>query len=288
MINLLELLSACIDLAEKAAEIIREVATYDTIEVHMKSVDDPMTIADLRAQALIEGGIRKVWSDITLIGEETTQYDTNVDTPNIHKFDNEVTETQKLNFQVPIKDLVMYVDPLDGTQSFTDKENESVSVLIGGAINGTAILGVVQQPFIGTTHWGLKGFRTEVLSRTISTRNYSDFIFCTTKSHYTPLVEKVMKTLNPKQILRVGGAGYKSILVLQGTVDVYVYPTPGTSKWDTCAVQALIESYGGKLTDRFGRIITYNLTDNIKNLDGVVASIRHHDEVINLIKDIQQ
>ena len=41
------------------------------------------------------------------------------------------------------------------------------------------------------------------------------------------------------------GAGTKFLSVLMGESSCYVYPRNGTKRWDTCAGEALIRSFGG-------------------------------------------
>ena len=47
------------------------------------------------------------------------------------------------------------------------------------------------------------------------------------------------------------------LLVLEGKVDTYMFPSKGSSKWDTCAGDGLIAAVGGVLTDIHGRILMH-------------------------------
>lgn len=58
-------------------------------------------------------------------------------------------------------DVCMWVDPLDGTAEFVDGLLHHVTVLIGLAVDGKAVGGVIHQPFYGfddaaksPAHWG--------------------------------------------------------------------------------------------------------------------------------------
>ena len=66
--------------------------------------------------------------------------------------------------------VVVWVDPLDGTAEYTQGFVEHVTVLIGIAVDGAAVAGVVHQPFFqrrdvagtnnnedGRTVWGVVG-----------------------------------------------------------------------------------------------------------------------------------
>ena len=48
------------------------------------------------------------------------------------------------------------------------------------------------------------------------------------------------------------------LMVLEGTVDAYIYPSIGTKRWDTCAGDALIRAAGGAVTDVHGRSLVYD------------------------------
>jgi len=85
--------------------------------------------------------------------------------------------------------------------------------------------------------------------------------------------EAVHKMKVPEErIKRVGGAGNKCIMVAAGVTDVYLYPCPGTNKWDTCAPEAILRAAGGVLTDPTGKQIDYSDASEVRNLAGIVAS----------------
>jgi len=59
------------------------------------------------------------------------------------------------------------------------------------------------------------------------------------------LAQYVCRSINqPLQVLHVGGAGHKALLVLDGDADAYVFPQDGTKRWDTCAVDAILHAAG--------------------------------------------
>ena len=70
-------------------------------------------------------------------------------------------------------------------------------------------------------------------------------------------------------------------MVIEGDADVYLFPSLGTKKWDTCAGEAIIHSIGGRLTDILGRPIVYDgKSDNIMNSTGLLVSMRSHDDLV--------
>ena len=70
-------------------------------------------------------------------------------------------------------------------------------------------------------------------------------------------------------------------MVLEGLVDIYLFPSVGTKKWDTCAGEALVHATGGKLTDILGRQLVYSgQADNIMNSEGIIVTMRGHDDLV--------
>lgn len=187
---------------------------------------------------------------------------------------------------IDVKDeeIVVWVDPLDGTSEYTQGFLDYVTVLIGIAINGIPIAGVIHQPYhnyktesneakIGRTVWGLVGLGAFGYKHTPlegqSPTNH--LVIATTRSHRNVHLDNTLKLLKPSEIIRAGGAGYKGLLVLEGVADAYFFPAPGCKKWDTCAPQAIIESVGGKLTDINGTNYDYDKNVEHNNLTGVLA-----------------
>lgn len=94
-----------------------------------------------------------------------------------------------------------------------------------------------------------------------------------------------MLELTGIQVLRRGGAGYKTVLVLDGTADCYFFPTRGTKKWDTCATEALIVCVGGTVTDCLGNPIPYAVGPGITlhNEHGILITLHNHQKYLDLL-----
>jgi len=154
-----------------------------------------------------------------------------------------------------------------------------VTILIGIAHRDRPLAGVVYQPWGGPTKtgnlvWGLVGHGVHGIPRLHERPPLDSVRVVTTRSHRHPLVEEaVLKMKVPEQrIKRIGGAGNKCVLVAGGDADVYLYPCPGTNKWDTCAPEAILCAGGGVLTDPKGKLIDYSDTSELRNLAGIVAT----------------
>lgn len=159
-------------------------------------------------------------------------------------------------------------------------------MLIGIAIKDRAIGGVIYQPYykhsngdIGRTIWGLKGLGTGGFEHISPPKG--QMIITTTRSHLTPLVQQALDALSPTKVIKVGGAGYKVLQLLEGKAHAYVFASPGCKRWDTCAPEAVLEAYGGTLTDLTGVHYSYAADVDYKNRMGVLATIPEisHSEI---------
>merc|ERR1712008_646508 len=112
-------------------------------------------------------------------------------------------------------------------------------------------------------------------------------IVTTTRSHSTGLVQDCLDILAPDQILKVGCAGHKVMLLMEGKAHAYVFPSPGCKKWDTCAPEAILHAMGGKLTDVKGN--TYEYHKDVEYVDewGILATAKagDHEDYLNKIPD---
>jgi 3'-phosphoadenosine 5'-phosphosulfate (PAPS) 3'-phosphatase len=72
MINLIELVSCCIDLAQQGGEIAKKVQKGGDLQIQYKNNEktNPLTIADLQIQALITGSLLNRWPGLAIVGEE--------------------------------------------------------------------------------------------------------------------------------------------------------------------------------------------------------------------------
>jgi 3'(2'), 5'-bisphosphate nucleotidase len=88
----------------------------------------------------------------------------------------------------------------------------------------------------------------------------------------SPSLKAVIDSMKPDEVLSVGGAGHKVLMVIEGIADAYVYPSAGCKKWDTCAPEAVLRERGGVLTDIFGNDILYDKDVQHLNSLGVLAT----------------
>jgi 3'(2'), 5'-bisphosphate nucleotidase len=51
-------------------------------------------------------------------------------------------------------------------------------------------------------------------------------------------------SMGPEKLTKIGGSGKKTLMVLEGQSDIYVYIGNKTKKWDICPGDALIRCFG--------------------------------------------
>ena len=181
-----------------------------------QGVNDLQTEADRRAQQCIIGNLSKQFPLLKIIGEEQNLSDQSAFTV----VNDEDQEVLLMDFPDHIssmneEDLVVWVDPLDGTSEYTQGMLDHVTVLIGVAYKNRAVGGVIHQPYHnfntektcqGRTLWGIPGVGSGGFKPQPPP---STKIIATTRSHMTPLVQQTIDALKPDEVLKTGGAGYK-------------------------------------------------------------------------------
>lgn len=161
-----------------------------------------------------------------------------------------------------------------------------MTVLIGISVKGEPVAGVVHRPFSkpageevgeegGLTYWALKGLGTHGFRATPPKppQATEELRVIITRSHFTDLVQKTVDALQPREVVRMGGCGHKTMMVLEDHVDAYVFPSAGTKKWDSCAVDAIVREAGGLLTDLNGDVLEYSSWENYRNKMGLVVAM---------------
>lgn len=199
-----------------------------------------------------------------------------------------------------LKDAVVWIDPLDGTNDFVTGNLPAVTVLIGLSIKGVSRIGIVHNPFneddntlgrtlFGTIEHGL--FKIDYNEKNCSGETYQNrnveyiepfdhlevpsndhkFIVAASISHFSPQMKEIIETIHPVEIKRIGGAGNKCASLALGKVDSYIHPSPGLKYWDLCASEILIKAMGGYATNAKQERLTYN-PENDRKLAGLIVS----------------
>ncbi|CAL8317196.1 unnamed protein product [Merluccius merluccius] len=290
----MRLVASAYAVAERAGSIVRMVLQSGDLGVVEKTgADDLQTLADRLAQQSICASLSKRFPKITIIGEEELP----AEEPREDLMEEGQAEAilQKccpLEYKdLKEEELVVWVDPLDGTKEYTEGLLDNVTVLIGIAYEGKAIAGIVNQPFynyqvgagadLGRTMWGVLGLGTfgiEVKEVPDERR-----IVTTTRSHSNKVVTDCVDAMEPHEVIRVGGAGNKIIQLIEGRASAYVFASKGCKKWDTCATEAILHAVGGKLTDMHGNGYRYDANVKHMNSAGVLATLHNHQYYVSRV-----
>ena len=68
-----DFISTCVYLSEKAGQIVREVYDGEKVDVVTKDDESPVTIAALKAQKTIVSGLKSLYPELVIVGEESAE-----------------------------------------------------------------------------------------------------------------------------------------------------------------------------------------------------------------------
>ena len=253
------------DLARMAGKAILEVYA-SPFEVRYKRPNDPVTDADLKAQDIIVERLLREFPCDGIVSEERP-----------------VPEEAR---QQP---RVWYVDPLDGTGEFVARTGE-FSVIIGLLEQGLPKLGVIYRPVGEVLYVGVCDEAAWIITGDTRKRTWVSTAapphpvrLAVSRSHRHPAIDPIVSRLGKVVEIACGSVGAKIGLLLSGQADAYVEPSPYTSKWDVCGVEAILRGAGGFMSDMAGGPMRYDQAE-IKNPRGFVATNRAcHGDVLAAI-----
>jgi 3'(2'), 5'-bisphosphate nucleotidase len=216
-------------------------------DAEKKDDGSPVTIADQKAEDLIEAALRDITPDVLIVGEEAAS-------------DGYRPDLSKHEY-------FWLVDPLDGTKEFISGSGD-YTVNIALIQNNKPVLGVVYAPVHGELYaacgqgTAIRWMEDSDKERQISVRPVPNegLTIVSSKSHGKG--EKLDSFLAhykiKKQIQR--GSSLKMCSIAAGRADMY--PRFGlTCEWDTAAAHAILNAAGGIITDIQGRELTYGGAD---------------------------
>ncbi len=225
-------------LASQAAEVINRVYAGAFEVVHKPGGAGPVTEADERANALIVEGLQRAFPGDDVVAEESAHV-------------------------APSSGRVWFVDPLDGTREFVDR-NGMFAVHIGLAVDGVAVAGVVHAPVQGATWSGARGAPCTLALGTERrvlqmqpVREASALRLLVSRSHASKRTSAIRAALGITRVREQGSVGLKCALLAMGEADLYLHPSPRSSRWDACAPQAVLEAAGGVLLGFDGQPYEY-------------------------------
>jgi 3'-phosphoadenosine 5'-phosphosulfate (PAPS) 3'-phosphatase len=246
-----------------------------------------VTQADIDAQARIVGALRQSWGDsLRIVGEEDAQPNVDGAALNVHIL-AELGDTIE-DEELPLDEISLFVDPLDGTREFVEGRLQNVACLIGIARNDRPIAGVIGLPFPDGSQDkpvrvlyaiadrpGSAGSWPAQTDTPDRSRIPTETITILTGDSRDPVLLNATNcakslTDSPNHIL-IGGTAAKLRIVATEPNSLAILHFK-TELWDTCAPQALIECNGGMVTDLFGSPLVHSPDRQFGNIYGVVAS----------------
>lgn len=306
-LNIRQFVNVCLALTRQCADLIREVQECGDLKKQMKGKNDPVTIADFKAQYIIQTGLLKRWPGLNFVGEEddanliASDFDFDAVDANY-----DIPELAYMDVEFDLQDLTVYVDPLDGTSSFVKGKKEAVTTLIGLSSKGKALVGIIGQiwspedtSFSPVVYAGLAGHQKVVSIHTDSVNNYrlrevktsikretgDDYVWKITcsVSHYDAGVENLIAAFDKVEKSSFSGMGAKFIACIEEKVDGHIQNKSGSGRWDILSGQVLIEVLGGRCTDLRGQDYIYDGVKANSNNDKGVFFITDSDKFKDVV-----
>ena len=239
-------------IARGAGTILMDVYATD-FSVAYKAKADPVTEADTRANAYIVGELQRAFPGDGIVAEESAD------------------QSDALR-----GGRCWYVDPVDGTKEFVARNGE-FAVMLGLAIDGAAVLGVVYQPVTDKLYAGVVGegatLEQHGTSRELRVSDIAeprDLRLVVSRSHRNRAVAGVVSKLGIQAERQTGSVGLKAGLIAERQADLYLHISDKSSMWDACGPEAVLRAAGGRFTDMAGKPYHYSGTD-MRNRRGILA-----------------
>ena len=236
-----------VTIAKEAGKAIMQVYKQD-FEVEYKLDSSPLTLADKKANDIIEDGLNQLSVNLPILSEEGKG--------------------------IPYEDRKHWeyfwlVDPLDGTKEFV-KKNGEFTVNIALIYKDIPVLGVVYAPALDICYWAKQdegAFKDgkKLPLKMESQRN--TYMIVASRSHMSDETQAFIDAIDTgkeKELISIGSS-LKICLVAEGEADIYPRLGP-TMEWDTGAAHAIVNESSGKLIDqKSNKQLRYNASKNLLN-----------------------
>lgn len=288
-VNMRKLLIGAIHAAQRGGLEIVEVAQSQDLKERSKGktdegANDPYTVADSRSHCVMKQGLLRIFPRIVVISEEDKEICTESST-----FDLDPTvlhETAKVTDElVSVHDITIWIDPLDATQEFTEKLYQYVTTMVCVAVKGNPVIGVIHNPFSGQTAWAWLGHSMSEYLETIrlSAATAKQPVITVSRSHAGNAKDLIYAVFGEhSNILTAAGAGYKVLQVIGNNATAYLHSTK-IKKWDICAGDAILRTFGGRMTTLDNEVINYGRNESAINARGLLATVSNHEQYIDKI-----
>lgn len=234
--------------------MIVRVAGFDT---QNKSDGSPVTIADQRAERMIETGLQRLSANTPMVGEEA------------------VAEGRIPDFT----DRFFCVDPLDGTKGFA-RGGDEFTVNIALIENGTPTTGVIYAPATGELYAGEPGRAVKAMCEPHTAQPITSLepiaplsaprwrVIASDHSGRNERTQKFIAAIDG--VATHASSSVKFCRVAEGAADIY--PRFGeVSEWDAAAGHAILRAAGGDLMRLDASPLRYGNRDQGFRISGFVA-----------------
>jgi len=217
-----------VTIAKSAGDAIMQIYKQD-FGVEYKQDSSPLTLADKKANEIIEAGLNQLSVSYPILSEEG----------------KEIPYNDRKHWEY-----FWLVDPLDGTKEFV-KKNGEFTVNIALIYKDTPVLGVVFAPALDVCYWAkqdegaFKNGRQLPLKTEDQRNTYKVVASRSHMSDETQAFIDAIDTDKEKELISIGSS-LKICLVAEGEADIYPRLGP-TMEWDTGAAHAVVNESGKSL-----------------------------------------
>ena len=210
-----------VTIAKEAGKAIMQVYKQD-FEVEYKQDNSPLTLADKKANDIIEDGLNQLSVNLPILSEEG----------------KEIPYEDRKHWEY-----FWLVDPLDGTKEFV-KKNDEFTVNIALIHRDTPVLGVVYAPALDVCYWTKQdeGAFKDGKKLPLKTKNQRNtYKIVASRSHMSDETQAFIDAIDTdkeKELISIGSS-LKICLVAEGEADIYPRLGP-TMEWDTGAAHAIL------------------------------------------------
>jgi 3'(2'), 5'-bisphosphate nucleotidase len=215
-------------IAKEAGNAIMQIYKQN-FEVKYKQDGSPLTLADKKANDIIENSLNQLSVSFPILSEEG----------------KEIPYENRKHWEY-----FWLIDPLDGTKEFVKKNNE-FTVNIALICKDTPVLGVVYAPALNICYWAKQdeGAFKDGQRLPLKTEGQRDtYKIVASRSHMSNETQAFINTIDTgkeKELVSIGSS-LKICLVAEGEADIYPRLGP-TMEWDTGAAHAVASEAGQSL-----------------------------------------
>jgi len=215
-------------IAKEAGNAIMQIYSQD-FEVEYKQDKSPLTLADKKANDIIENSLSQLSVNLPILSEEGKN----------------IPYEQRKHWEY-----FWLVDPLDGTKEFI-KKNDEFTVNIALIHKDAPVLGVVYAPALDVCYWAKQGdgaFK-DGKRLPLKTENQREtYKIVASRSHMSTETQAFINNIDTdkkKELVSIGSS-LKICLVAEGEADIYPRLGP-TMEWDTGAAHTIIQESGKRI-----------------------------------------